>query len=293
MILEADSLGIVRYVPEEGFDSLAYYSPARTPGATLFTIDRFNRPIVQSNGEFHRLSALGDFWSVIVPPIPADSVRSLLYIDHRTQFLADRKSIWRTVDGGRSWDRTILSGGNLLSLSIASAIPLRPVDGDEVTQIVAVTDRELWSSYDFGLHWSETTGDLPTTDPITSYAYDPYTGLHLVALDRAGIYWSERQRASEVVTTGSPRFSEVMVDVNGVVHFVLDPGLVPTSVRAYDLAGRAIPGEVTIVSESVGGGGASQVRWTASASTSGLIFFDIEGETSQVTSHATIKVILP
>jgi hypothetical protein len=84
-----------------------------------------------------------------------------------------------------------------------------------------------------------------------------------------------------------------MVDVNGVVHFVLDPGLVPTSVRAYDLTGREIPGEVTIVSESVGGGGASQVRWTASASTSGLIFFDIEGETSQVTSHATIKVILP
>lgn len=293
MILEADSLGIVRYVPGEGFDSLAWYSPARAPGARLFTIDRSNRPIVRSNGEFYRLSPLGDFWSVIVPPVPADSVRSLLYIDHRTQILADRQSVWRTVDGGRSWNRTMLSGGDLLSLSIASAIPWRPVDGDEVTQIVAATERELWSSYDFGLHWSETTGDLPTTDPITSYAYDSFTGLHLVALDRAGIYWSERQHGSGVVTTGSPRPSDVSVEPDGTVRFLLDPGRVPTSVRAYDLLGREVPGEVAVERNLSGGIMRFRVRWTPSAPASGLILVDIEGEPSDPLPHTTIKVMLP
>lgn len=293
LLLEADSLGVVRYVPDKGFDSLAWYSPARRPGARLFTIDRFNRPIVRSNGRFHRLSPLGDFWSDIVPPVPADSVHSLLYIDHQTQIFSDRESVWRTIDGGEIWEQTLLAGEEVRSLTVASAERVPSQGGGDILQIVAATDRRLWSSYDAGLSWTEMTGNLPTTDAIVSYAYDPHTGLHLAALDHAGIFWSERQLVSGVAGAELQGATVVTVDAGGGVEFVLEPGVVPVSVRAYDIVGRAVPGETILLGSSVAGGNGFRVRWTPSAPTSGLIFLSIAETHSRMTPHITIKVVLP
>jgi len=95
---------------------------------------------------------------VAVPRRPEPEVRTVTYAGSQSTIYALGRQLFRSLDGGRSWDSLTAYGSQAVIGPGQHSVAVSPVNPD---QLVVANDFGVWRSMDGGLSWSGLNQSLP------------------------------------------------------------------------------------------------------------------------------------
>jgi len=128
-------------------------------------------------------------WPVSKIAIDPDNPNIILVTTGRAAFLG---YVWRSPDGGVTWERPLLPPGDWYDIAISEGIGPDTRVYDVVGDVLEGTNfqAQIWSSFDQGKNWVK--GTLPTTNPQGAMALAPsfaYPGLdYLMGFGEATVW---------------------------------------------------------------------------------------------------------
>ena len=95
---------------------------------------------------------------VAVPRLPEPGIRAVTYAGSQSTIYALGRQLFRSLDGGRSWDSLTAYGSQVVIGPGQHSVAVSPVNPD---QLVVANDFGVWRSMDGGLSWSGLNQLLP------------------------------------------------------------------------------------------------------------------------------------
>jgi uncharacterized protein (TIGR03437 family) len=95
---------------------------------------------------------------VAVPRRPEPEIRAVSYAGSQSTIYALGRQLFRSLDGGRSWDSLTAFGSQVVIGPGQHSVAVSPVNPD---QLVVANDFGVWKSMDGGLSWSGLNQSLP------------------------------------------------------------------------------------------------------------------------------------